>query len=160
MRYIVIECTAVISLDSTAIHMIEGLQREFKERGIRVAFATVGNRMDKDLRRAGLIDKIGSRWFHPSVHSAVKFCTSHRALANGAALEECLTEEDLPSGITTPPPCIVLFPGARGRRGRDGAAVRPHTARAGCGGRLQHARGRVGRRARAAGKRSVWRGAA
>ena len=111
MRYIVIECTAVISLDSTAIHMIEGLQREFKERGIRVAFATVGNRMDKDLRRAGLIDKIGSRWFHPSVHSAVKFCTSHRALANGAALEECLTEEDLPSGITTPPPCIVLFPG-------------------------------------------------
>jgi hypothetical protein len=39
--------------------MIEGLHREFKERGIRVCFAAVGNRMDKDLRRAGLVDKVG-----------------------------------------------------------------------------------------------------
>ena len=73
VRYIVIECTAVISLDSTAIHMLESLHRDFKERGIRVAFATVGNRMDKDLRRAGLKDKIGSRWFHPSVHACLLY---------------------------------------------------------------------------------------
>ena len=55
------------------------LHREFLRRGIRVAFATVGNRLHRDLQRAGLIDKIGVRWIHASVHSAVEFCTIHRA---------------------------------------------------------------------------------
>ena len=31
------------------------------------------------LERAGLIDKIGVRWIHSSVHSAVEFCTAHRS---------------------------------------------------------------------------------
>lgn len=83
VRYIVIECTAVISLDSTAIHMLEGLTREFNERGIRVAFACVGSRMQKDLARAGLEKTIGARWFHHSVHSAVAFCMEHQALISG-----------------------------------------------------------------------------
>jgi hypothetical protein len=101
VSYIVIECTAVISLDSTAIHMLEGLHREFKERGIRVCFAAVGNRMDKDLRRAGLVDKIGAKWFHASVHGAVRFCISHRARNRGnAALDDDeVTEEDLLSEL-------------------------------------------------------------
>ena len=93
VRYVVIECTAVISLDSTAIHMLESLHREFKDRGIRVAFATVGNRMNRDMARAGLIDKIGSRWFHPSVHSAVKYCVTHQAHGLPEVDEEELPEE-------------------------------------------------------------------
>lgn len=97
VNYIVIECTAVISLDSTAIHMIESLHREFKERGIRVCFAAVGNRMEKDLRRAGLVDKIGAKWFHASVHGAVKFCILHRSKnrGNSALDDDEVTEEEM-----------------------------------------------------------------
>ena len=92
IRYIIIECTAVISLDSTAIHMLEGLTREFKERGVRVAFACVGSRMHKDLKRAGLESKIGPRWFHHSVHSAVCFCMEHRNLTCGLRSTDSDTE--------------------------------------------------------------------
>jgi len=78
VNYIVLECTAVITLDSAAVHMIEGLHREFKARGVRVAFATVGNRVEKVLRRAGALEAIGAHWFHPSVHAAVTHCVRHR----------------------------------------------------------------------------------
>eukprot|EP00962_Isochrysis_galbana_P000166 scaffold41_cov90-Isochrysis_galbana.AAC.5 len=102
VNYIVIECTAVISLDSTAIHMIESLHREFKERGIRVCFAAVGNRMEKDLHRAGLVDKIGAKWFHASVHGAVTFCILHRSKnrGNSALDDDEVTEEEMQGDLS------------------------------------------------------------
>jgi len=78
VKYIIIEMTPVISVDSTAVHMIEDMHRDLKERGIRIAFATVGNRVEQTLRRAGTIDKVGPHWFCTSVHSAVQFCVQHQ----------------------------------------------------------------------------------
>jgi len=79
VRYIVMEMTPVVSVDSTAVHMLEDMHRDLKERGVRVAFATVGNRVEQTLRRAGVVDKIGAHWFCPSVHAAVQFCVQHQA---------------------------------------------------------------------------------
>lgn len=78
IRYIVIEMTPVASVDSTALHMLEDMHRDLKERGIRLAFTTISTRVEDTFKRAGLIEKIGEQWFHPSVHSAVKQCMRHR----------------------------------------------------------------------------------
>ena len=78
IRYIVMEMTPVMSIDSTAVHMLEDMHRDLKQRGIHLAFSTVGNRVEDTLKRAGLIDKMGERWIHPSVHSAVQHCILHR----------------------------------------------------------------------------------
>ena len=79
VEYVVIEMTPVISIDSTALHMLEDLQVDLKARGIQIAYSTVGNRVESVMRRGGFIDKIGSQWMHPSVHSAVEHCVQHRA---------------------------------------------------------------------------------
>ncbi|KAL3916059.1 MAG: hypothetical protein SGPRY_006979 [Prymnesium sp.] len=78
VRYVVIEMTPVISVDSTAVHMIEDMHRDLKARDIRIAFATVGNRVEQTLRKAGTIEKIGAHWFCPSVHAAVQLCMKHQ----------------------------------------------------------------------------------
>ena len=78
IRFIVMEMTPVVSIDSTALHMLEDLHRDLKERGIRLAFATVGNRVEETLERSGLLDKMGKQWIFPSVHSAVQHCIRQR----------------------------------------------------------------------------------
>jgi len=79
IKYIVMEMTPVMSIDSTALHMLEDLRRDLKERGIQLAFSTVGNRVEDTLERAGLIETMGQgQWIHPSVHSAVTHCMRHR----------------------------------------------------------------------------------
>jgi len=111
IQYIVIEMTPVTSIDSTALHMLEDMHRDLKERGIRIAFSTIGNRVEDALERAGLIDKIGTQWVHPSVHSAVQHCIRHRArererLDNG----ETTTTRDLKLDIETAPGGVMRTP--------------------------------------------------
>lgn len=93
IRYIVVEMTPVTTIDSTAIHMLEDMQRDLKGRGIRLAFATIGTRVEDTMSRAGLIEKIGEQWFHPSVHFAVQHCIRHRdeaALSKNSDAEEAM----------------------------------------------------------------------
>mmetsp|Transcript_108070 Transcript_108070/g.345131 ORF Transcript_108070/g.345131 Transcript_108070/m.345131 type:complete len:260 (-) Transcript_108070:48-827(-) len=77
-EYIVLEMTPVISLDSTAVHVIQDLVHDFRSRGIQVAFAMVGNRVEKTMRNAKVTDFIGSQWFFPTVNQAVAFCVQHQ----------------------------------------------------------------------------------
>ena len=78
INYIVIEMTPVQSVDSTAVHMLEDMHRDLKERGIRLCFSTVNSRVEGTMMRAGLIEKMGAHWIHPAVHSAVQHCIRHR----------------------------------------------------------------------------------
>ena len=88
IRYIVMEMTAVASIDSTALHMLEDMHRDLKTRDIRLAFSTVGNRVEDTLRRSGLTDKMGAHWIFPSVHVAVQHCIRHRERNNVASTDE------------------------------------------------------------------------
>lgn len=52
--------TPVISVDSTACHVIRDVVNDFRTRGMHVAFAMTGNRVEKTLRKAGLKKFIGA----------------------------------------------------------------------------------------------------
>merc|ERR1719221_1671923 len=70
IEYLVLEMTPVISIDATAIHVLEDIVKELdNNHGIKVAFAMVGNRAYKTMRLAGTLQKIGEHWFFPSVNA-------------------------------------------------------------------------------------------
>jgi sulfate transporter 4 len=79
-EYIVLEMTAVTSVDSTAVLVLKDIVNDFrgKEPRIEVAFAMVGNRVQATFERAGLLKSIGKDWFFPSVEQAVQHCLRHQ----------------------------------------------------------------------------------
>ena len=102
IKYIIIEMTPVISIDSTALHMLEDMQRDLQERGIRLAFSTVGNRVEDTFKRSGLIEKMGEHWIFPSVHVAVQHCIRHRMRVRSStsdAADDALARETTPEKV-------------------------------------------------------------
>ncbi|CAE7688969.1 SULTR4 [Symbiodinium pilosum] len=77
-EYIVLEMTAVVSVDSTALNVLEDVVNDFRGRGIQIALAMVGNRLDRTFRKSGLTNSVGEKWFFPSVHDAVVGCLRHQ----------------------------------------------------------------------------------
>eukprot|EP00954_Amorphochlora_amoebiformis_P020534 1340075-Amorphochlora_amoeboformis.AAC.1 len=71
----------VISIDTSAVHILEDTHKEFKKRKIQLCFANTGNRVEKVFDRAGFYTHIGGKeWFHSSTSSAVRQCLKHREL--------------------------------------------------------------------------------
>eukprot|EP00927_Polykrikos_kofoidii_P025912 TRINITY_DN23206_c0_g1_i1.p1 TRINITY_DN23206_c0_g1~~TRINITY_DN23206_c0_g1_i1.p1 ORF type:complete len:910 (+),score=126.07 TRINITY_DN23206_c0_g1_i1:102-2831(+) len=77
-EYMVLEMTSVVSIDSTACHAFWDIFNEFSSRGIHLAFAMVGNRVEKTMWKAGLKKAIGGDWFFPTVNEAVHYCLRHQ----------------------------------------------------------------------------------
>mmetsp|Transcript_2527 Transcript_2527/g.7108 ORF Transcript_2527/g.7108 Transcript_2527/m.7108 type:complete len:831 (-) Transcript_2527:236-2728(-) len=77
-EYLVLEMTPVVSIDSTAAHVIQDIVSDFRGRKIQIAFAMVGNRVDKTLSKARLKEFIGENWFFATVHEAVVYCLRHQ----------------------------------------------------------------------------------
>jgi sulfate transporter 4 len=116
-EYIVIEMTAVTSVDSTAVLVLKDIVNDFRSKDprIEVAFAMVGNRVQATFERAGLLKSIGKDWFFPSVEQAVQHCLRHqhikkvksahrrsREMTQGTEPGEPVREESLqvdPAGI-------------------------------------------------------------
>mmetsp|Transcript_4678 Transcript_4678/g.12990 ORF Transcript_4678/g.12990 Transcript_4678/m.12990 type:complete len:849 (-) Transcript_4678:1976-4522(-) len=94
VKYVIMEMTPVISIDSTAIHALEGLLKDLRQKNITLAFATLGNRVEKTMRLAQLYEDIGAEWFHPRVHNAVLHCLKHELQSEGP--EEMLLPGALP----------------------------------------------------------------
>lgn len=78
VEYLVLEMTSVVSIDTTAVHIIQDIVNDFRSRHIQVAFAMVGNRVEKTMRRAELKSFIGQQWFFPTVNDAVHHCLRHQ----------------------------------------------------------------------------------
>lgn len=78
IEYVVLEMTAVVSIDSTAAHVIHDIVMEFSERGIKVAFAMVGKRVEATMDRAKLKSEIGEHWFFHTVDDAVSYCVQRQ----------------------------------------------------------------------------------
>jgi len=106
-EYMVLEMTPVVTLDSTAVHVIQDIVSDFRSRGIQTAFAMVGNRVDKTMRKAKLKTIIGEQWFFPTVNEAVHYCLRHQhvkrkttklAEIQGSVENLCTIEKDVEVG--------------------------------------------------------------
>eukprot|EP00930_Biecheleria_cincta_P071396 TRINITY_DN5890_c0_g1_i1.p1 TRINITY_DN5890_c0_g1~~TRINITY_DN5890_c0_g1_i1.p1 ORF type:complete len:879 (-),score=155.57 TRINITY_DN5890_c0_g1_i1:118-2754(-) len=94
-EYMIIEMTPVVSVDSTACHVIKDIVNDFRGRGLQVAFAMVGNRVEKTLRKAGLKTFIGDQWFFHTVEEAVIYCIKHQhATKSWQGDTSCISPKD------------------------------------------------------------------
>ncbi|KAK7241723.1 sulfate transporter [Aureococcus anophagefferens] len=93
-QYVVVEMTPVMSLDSTAIHMLEDLFADLRRRGMQVCLASCGSRVEETLRRAGAQRKLGYEWFHDNVQHAVEWCVRHRAASKALVKREDVAPSD------------------------------------------------------------------
>jgi len=106
VKYIILEMTPVVTIDSTAVHAVEDIHADFKSRGVQLAFAMVGNRVMKTMHKAGVRKHIGEGWFFETVNDAVIGCVRHQHHAvvkmrtssksgNGTEKEDPLNLEDI-----------------------------------------------------------------
>jgi len=77
VKFIVISLSACTSVDTSAIHALEDVNKCLFKKGIRLVFAQVGNRVWKTFHRSGFVGKIGEEWFHDSCHDAVQHCLAY-----------------------------------------------------------------------------------
>jgi hypothetical protein len=104
IKYIILEMTPVVSIDSTAVHIIEDVLTEFNSRGVQLAFAMVGNRVERTMKKAGMQEHIGEDWFFPTVHDAVRYCLKHQ---HGSARSRGVTgEATTQDGAQSEPICF------------------------------------------------------
>lgn len=74
LRVLVINAESINNLDSSGVHAIEELLRQFRQRGISVFFVSVKGPVRDAMMRAGLIEKIGPQNFFLSNQQAVDAC--------------------------------------------------------------------------------------
>jgi len=87
-EYIILEMTPVVTLDITAIHVIRDIVSDLRSQGIQTAFAMVGNRVDRTMRKAKLQEFIGKQWFFPTVNEAVHYCLHHQHVKRKSLVSE------------------------------------------------------------------------
>ncbi len=74
LRVLVINAESINNLDSSGVHAIEELLRQFRQRGISVFFVSVKGPVRDAMMRAGLIEEIGPQNFFLSNQQAVDAC--------------------------------------------------------------------------------------
>eukprot|EP00470_Lotharella_oceanica_P009899 CAMPEP_0170180818 /NCGR_PEP_ID=MMETSP0040_2-20121228/23114_1 /TAXON_ID=641309 /ORGANISM="Lotharella oceanica, Strain CCMP622" /LENGTH=123 /DNA_ID=CAMNT_0010425595 /DNA_START=33 /DNA_END=404 /DNA_ORIENTATION=+ len=94
IRYVVLEMSPVISIDSSAVHILADMAKEFKKRGLQLAFANTGNRVEKLFDLSSFTKEHGKEWFHSSTAAAVEQCLRHRSLNKNRHNIEPVSEEE------------------------------------------------------------------
>jgi sulfate transporter 4 len=83
VKYIVLDMTPVVTIDSSAIHALEDMNKAWQKKGVQMCFANCGTRVMRTLGFAHFQEHhIGRQWFLPEVHLAVKYCVKHAMSTN------------------------------------------------------------------------------
>jgi len=72
LKAIILNAESVNRVDSSAVHLLEDLNRSYKERGILLCFTNVQGPVRDMLTRAGFVDVIGKNHFFLDVQEAVE----------------------------------------------------------------------------------------
>jgi anti-anti-sigma regulatory factor len=107
-EYLVLEMTPVVSIDTAAIHSLQDIVHHFRSRGIQVAFAMVGNRVEKTMRKANMIEFVGEQWFFPTVNGAVHYCLQHQQCKKTGQIADLHMEGCVTSEVSKP---VEVHPG-------------------------------------------------
>eukprot|EP00271_Cylindrocystis_brebissonii_P011561 TRINITY_DN29421_c0_g1_i1.p1 TRINITY_DN29421_c0_g1~~TRINITY_DN29421_c0_g1_i1.p1 ORF type:complete len:749 (+),score=108.01 TRINITY_DN29421_c0_g1_i1:318-2564(+) len=76
VRFVVLDMTPVMYIDSTALHALKELHGEYQSRGVQLALCNPNLKVLRSLAKAGLPDLIGPNWYFVRVHDAILVCTS------------------------------------------------------------------------------------
>ena len=71
VRWLVLNAEAIVDIDSTAAGKLLDLITTLEQRGIQLVLARVKQDLYATLQRGGLVERLGSQWFFPTIGTAV-----------------------------------------------------------------------------------------
>ncbi|KAL0348892.1 UNVERIFIED_CONTAM: Sulfate transporter 3.1 [Sesamum angustifolium] len=74
LQYVVLDMSAVGSIDTSGISMLEEIKRNADRRCIKLVLANPGEKVMKKLEKSKFIDTIGQEWIYVTVGEAVNAC--------------------------------------------------------------------------------------
>ncbi|XP_002968282.2 sulfate transporter 1.1 isoform X1 [Selaginella moellendorffii] len=87
IRYVIIDLTPVMNIDTSGIHGFENIQRILKSRGVQLAFANPGSGVFEKLHKSKFMESLGQQWMFLTVSGAVQVCSSLLAMENKGLAE-------------------------------------------------------------------------
>jgi len=74
LKYIVLEMSPVGHIDTSALHILEDMNKTYKERSIKLCLCNPGVKVMDKLVLSGLADEIGRQHIFASIHDCVNWC--------------------------------------------------------------------------------------
>ncbi|XP_068650201.1 sulfate transporter 3.1-like [Aristolochia californica] len=74
LQYVILDMSAVASIDTSGISMLEEVKKNIDRAGLKLALANPGSEVMKKLDRAKFIEQIGQEWIYLTVGEAVIAC--------------------------------------------------------------------------------------
>ena len=76
VKYLIIDMSPVSHIDTSALHVIEDMNENYRSRGQQLCFSNPCKIVMNRLIHSGLVDKVGREHFFASEHDAVNWCLS------------------------------------------------------------------------------------
>ena len=77
VKYVIVDLSPVSHIDTTAMHILNDLYKDYKSKGVQLCFSNPSVRVMEKLRLDGFVDTVGSSCFFVTVHDAVDRCLMH-----------------------------------------------------------------------------------
>ena len=90
VRYVILECSPVSHVDTSALHELENMNTNHLSRGQQLIFSNPNQKVMHRFRSSGLVEKVGSDHFFPCLHDAVSWCL-HEMDTEAISLHESVT---------------------------------------------------------------------
>ncbi|XVF63057.1 hypothetical protein PTKIN_Ptkin09bG0058200 [Pterospermum kingtungense] len=89
LHYVILDLSAVASIDTSGISMFEEVKKNVDRKGLKLVLANPQSEVMKKLEKSKLIDKIGQEWIYLTVGEAVAACNFmlHTGKSNPVAVD-------------------------------------------------------------------------
>merc|ERR1712127_650 len=74
VKFIIFELSAVAHIDTSALHILHDMHKEYSSKGMQICFTNPNKRVMQRLVGSGIADEIGREFIFVSSHDAVDFC--------------------------------------------------------------------------------------
>ncbi|XP_024519239.1 probable sulfate transporter 3.3 [Selaginella moellendorffii] len=95
LRFLVIDLSPVMSIDTSGIHAFVEIHRALKASDIQLVLANPGAEVIERLHRGGFVDILGQRWISLTVDDAVHYCSMQLPRDNNVDNHEDVSECDV-----------------------------------------------------------------
>eukprot|EP00586_Coscinodiscus_wailesii_P002961 CAMPEP_0172484800 /NCGR_PEP_ID=MMETSP1066-20121228/12406_1 /TAXON_ID=671091 /ORGANISM="Coscinodiscus wailesii, Strain CCMP2513" /LENGTH=670 /DNA_ID=CAMNT_0013249553 /DNA_START=242 /DNA_END=2251 /DNA_ORIENTATION=+ len=77
IQFVILDLSPVSHMDSSALHILEDMHRNYMDRGVRLCLANPNCKVLDIFFRSGLLKQIGDGYFFVTLHDAVNWCLHH-----------------------------------------------------------------------------------
>lgn len=101
VKFIILELSPVSHVDTSALHILQDMNKLYSERGIQLCFSNPSVVVMERFVSSGLADEVGREHIFVTIHDALQWCLSHLDILAVSVHENVVEDHDEESGIPT-----------------------------------------------------------